>query len=110
MPSDKPSRTAGWTVVKKDHGWFVVLPDETTELGPYLTGTLAMQVALAYVRPARRQALDAHVFVGNDHHEFHECAMINPANSRDPCGACMPTSPPQRPVCPLRSEMLAARG
>jgi hypothetical protein len=107
MPNDKLHATMGWTVIKKAHGWFVVLPDETTELGPYLKGSLAMQVALAFVRPARRQGLDAHVFVGNDRGQIHNCQMINGWNSSDPCHACSP--PRQKGFCPLHAEMLAAR-
>lgn len=110
MPNDTLHPPIGWSVIRKKHGWFVVLPDESTELGPYLKGMLAMRVALAFVRPARRQALDAQVFVGSDRDQVHRCAMISHWGSRDPCHACVSTSTWQKRSCPLRSEMLATSG
>ena len=106
MPSAGLQQATGCMAIKTNHGWFVVLPDET-ELGPYLTGMLALQVARALVLPARRDGLDAHVFVRNDCDEVHRCEMISHRDRPDPCSACE-NATRQRSNCPVRSEMQAA--
>jgi hypothetical protein len=107
MPSDGRQAT-DYTAIKRGHGWFVVLPDET-ELGPYLKGMLALQVAVAHVLPARRDGLDAHLLVRDDRDVVHRCAMLSHWNSSDPCSACENASSRQPSLCPLRREMLSAR-
>jgi hypothetical protein len=106
MPNDTSRRHIAYTVSKKSDGWFVASPDQA-QLGPYHNAAFALGAAVIEVMSARRQAVDAHVVVQDEHGAVHRCMVIDRPDGPDRCPECECSWParPGRLRCPVRAAI-----
>lgn len=74
MRSDNLQKVV-FTICRINHGWHVVLPDDT-QIGPYLPN-IALEVAMTHALLARKRGLEAQVFVRDQRGGTRRCAVID---------------------------------
>lgn len=109
MLKDEPHRAIDFTVIKTIGEWFVVLPDKT-QLGPYWSAAIALEVAVTHALLARRQGLDAQVLVRDDYGGIHKCMVLDGCGGPGRCVVCESSWPmsPRTLRCPICSDIHVA--
>ena len=104
MGDENSLRTTAFAIHKSGEGWFIALPDKTL-LGPYLSAELVLEVAATHAMLARREGLDAQVYVRDEQGGSHLCLVLDHLNDPHRCARCEGSwQTAERPAkCPLRA-------
>jgi hypothetical protein len=105
MREDESYRAVAFTIQKSADGWFIALPDKTL-LGPYLTGEIALDVAVAHALLARNEGLEAQVYVSDEDGGHHSCMILDHMNDPHRCAKC--ESSWSKPGLPVKCQLRAA--
>jgi hypothetical protein len=84
---DNSLRTTAFAIEKLDDGWFIALPDKSL-LGPYHSGELVLEVAVAHALLARNEGLEAQIYVRDEKGVSHTCIILDYMNDPHRCQKC----------------------
>jgi hypothetical protein len=105
MRNEQQQEAIKVTIVKLTGDQWVIRPSDKSEMGPYRSSLLALQVAATEVLVARKHGHTANMFVQDDYEDTHLCPLIDNAQGTDRCIACekswVTTRHPLPPRCPL---------
>lgn len=97
--------SANCTIRNSNGGWRVTLSDKS-DVGPYWSAAIALQVAVTDALLARKHGLNVHVFVEDDYGTPHKCLIFGVPDSPDPCTECETSwrQSPRPARCPIRRD------
>jgi hypothetical protein len=104
--ADDVNKAVSFIIRKISEGWHIDLPDGA-DLGPYRNGELALEVAVTHVLLARKEGVDARMFVRDERGGIHTCAIVDGMSDPQRCQKCESSwQKSALPVkCPLREAI-----